>query len=51
MATKKTKSSSGKKLKKVPLKPVKNLKPSASFLNIDGIKGESTNSGSQGWIE
>ena len=38
MATKKSKSSSGKKLKKVPLKPVKNL--------TTVKKG-----GAEGWIE
>ena len=51
MATKKSKASSGKKLKKVPLKPVKNLTTTQSFLKIDGIKGESVDTNHQDWIE
>jgi hypothetical protein len=33
---------SGKKLKKVALKPVKNLKATTSLLKIDGVAGESS---------
>jgi type VI protein secretion system component Hcp len=51
MATKTSKASSGKKLKKVSLKPVKNLTTTQSLLKIDGIKGESTDSSHKDWIE
>jgi hypothetical protein len=50
-AKKAAKSSSEKKLKKVALKPVRNLKATASLLSIDGIKGESSEPQHKDWIE
>lgn len=47
MATKKSPKSRKKALKKVPLKPIKTLKP----LTLPGITGESQKSGAEGWIE
>ena len=50
MATKKTNSST-KKLKKVPLKPVKNLTTTQSLLSTAGIKGGSTDDKHKDWID
>jgi hypothetical protein len=51
MTNAKAKPAGKKHLKKTLLNPVKNLKTTDSFLQIDGLKGESTDAEHKDWIE
>jgi hypothetical protein len=51
MANQKIKKANSKKLHATPLKPLKTLKTTTSALQIDGLKGESTDSNHKDWIE